>query len=69
MLIWVLRRILNLLPDLERLDMTDYVAQGFDISLFFRDDSLALRAALLIAYLLPWAVLAYYLMRSREIAS
>jgi len=68
-LIWVLRRILNLLPDLERLDMTDYVAQGFDISLFFRDDSLALRAALLIAYLLPWAVLAYYLMRSREIAS
>jgi len=68
-LIWVLRRIINLLPDLERLDMTDYVAQGFDISLFFRDDSLALRAALLIAYLLPWAVLAYYLMRSREIAS
>lgn len=68
-LIWVLRRILNLLPDLERLDMTDYVAQGFDISIFFRDDSLALRAALLIAYLLPWVVLAYYLMRSREIAS
>jgi len=68
-LIWVLRRILNLLPDLERLDMTDYVAQGFDISLFFRDDSLALRAALLVAYLLPWAVLAYYLMRSREIAT
>ena len=29
--------------------MTDYVAQGFDISLFFRDDSLALRAALLVA--------------------
>jgi ABC-type transport system involved in multi-copper enzyme maturation permease subunit len=66
--IWLLRRILNLLPDLERLDMTDYVAQGFDISIFFRDNSLALRAALLIAYLLPWAVLAYYLMRSREIA-
>jgi hypothetical protein len=69
MLIWVLRRLLNLLPDLERLDMTDYVAQGFDISLFFRDNSLALRAALLIAYIVPWAVLAYYLMRSREIAS
>jgi ABC-type transport system involved in multi-copper enzyme maturation permease subunit len=68
-LIWLLRRIINLLPDLERWDMTDYVAQGFDISLFFRDDSLALRAALLIAYLLPWAVLAYYLMRSREIAN
>ena len=66
--IWLLRRVLNLLPDLGRLDMTDYVAQGFDISIFFRDNSLALRAALLIAYLLPWAVLAYYLMRSREIA-
>jgi ABC-type transport system involved in multi-copper enzyme maturation permease subunit len=68
-LIWLLRRLLNLLPDLERMDMTDYVAQGFDISLFFRDNSLALRAALLIAYIIPWAVLAYYLMRSREIAS
>ena len=66
--IWLLRRVLNLLPDLGRLDMTDYVAQGFDISIFFRDNSLALRAALLVAYLLPWAVLAYYLMRSREIA-
>jgi ABC-2 family transporter protein len=68
-LIWVLRRILNLLPDLSRFDMTGYVAQGFDIAFFFRDDSLALRAALLFAYLLPWAVLAYYLMRSREVAA
>jgi ABC-type transport system involved in multi-copper enzyme maturation permease subunit len=68
-MIFVLRRILNLIPDLARFDMTDYVAQGFDISIFFRDNSLALRTALLIAYLLPWAVLAFYLMRSREVAS
>jgi len=68
-MIFVLRRILNLIPDLARFDMTDYVAQGFDISIFFRDNSLVLRTALLIAYLLPWAVLAFYLMRSREVAS
>lgn len=68
-MIFVLRRILNLIPDLARFDMTDYVAQGFNISLFFRDNSLALRTILLIAYLLPWAVLAFYLMRSREVAS
>jgi hypothetical protein len=68
-MIFVLRRILNLIPDLSRFDMTDYVAQGFDISWFFRDDSLGLRMLLLIAYLLPWVVLAFYLMRSREVAS
>lgn len=67
--IFLLRRILNLLPDLSRFDMTDYVAQGFDISIFFRDDSLALRTLLLVAYLLPWAVLAFYMIRSREIAT
>lgn len=66
---FILRRVLNIVPDLSRFDMTDYVAQGFDISIFFRDDSLALRTLLLAAYLLPWAVLAFYMMRSREIAS
>jgi len=68
-MIFILRRILNLIPDLGRYDLTDYVAQGFDISIFFREDSLALRMLLLVAYLLPWAVLAFYLIRSREIAS
>jgi ABC-type transport system involved in multi-copper enzyme maturation permease subunit len=67
--IFILRRVLNLIPDLSRFDMTDYVAQGFDISIFFRDDSLALRTLLLVAYLLPWAILAFYMMRSREIAT
>jgi ABC-type transport system involved in multi-copper enzyme maturation permease subunit len=68
-MIFVLRRILNLLPDLSRFDMTDYVAQGFDISVFFREDSLALRTLLMVAYLIPWVVLAFYLIRSREVAT
>ena len=68
-MIFILRRILNLLPDLSRFDLTDYVAQGFDISIFFREDSLALRTLLLVGYLLPWAVLAFYLIRSREVAT
>jgi ABC-type transport system involved in multi-copper enzyme maturation permease subunit len=66
---WVLRRILNLLPDVSRFDLTKYVAQGFDIGIFGRDNSLVLDGLILVAYLLPWVVLGYYLMKSREIAA
>jgi hypothetical protein len=41
------------------------VAEGFDISWVH----LALNLLLLAAYLLPWFVLAYYLMKSREVAA
>jgi hypothetical protein len=30
---------------------------------------MALTALMLVGYLLPWAVLAYYLMKSREVAN
>jgi ABC-type transport system involved in multi-copper enzyme maturation permease subunit len=66
---WVLRRFLNLLPDVSRFDLTNYVAQGFDISIFGRDNSLVLDGLLLTAYLLPWLVLGHYLMKSREVAA
>jgi ABC-2 family transporter protein len=66
---WVLRRFLNLLPDVSRSDFTKYVAQGFDISILWRDNSLVLNGLLMAAYLLPWVVLGYYLMKSREIAA
>jgi hypothetical protein len=66
---WVLRRFLNLFPDVSRFDLTKYVAQGFDIGIFQRDNSLVLVGLLLVAYLLPWVVLGYYLMKSREIAA
>jgi hypothetical protein len=66
---WTLRRFLNLLPDVSRFDLTNYVAQGFDIGVIGRDNSLLLHGMLLAAYLLPWVVLGHYLMKSREIAA
>lgn len=60
-----LKRFLNLIPDVDLFDLSRYVAEGFDISIA----DLGIRFLVLFAYLLPWAVLAYYLMRSREIAS
>lgn len=64
---WALRRMLNLLPDVNRFDLHTYVANGFDIpvwNVLVIDDWIPL-----IGYLVPWAILAYYLMRYREIAN
>jgi hypothetical protein len=64
---WYLRRVLSAIPDVSRFDLTTYVASGFDISwsqVLFADTLLPL-----LGYLLPCAILAYYLMNSREIAN
>jgi hypothetical protein len=63
----VLGFILRIIPDVTRYNLTDYVANGFDIpwgQVLFLDNFLPL-----VGYLLPWAVLAYYLMNSREVAN
>jgi hypothetical protein len=57
--------LLYLIPDVERFDLTQYVAEGFNISV----GDLGLSLLLLVAYLLPWAVLAYYLLKWREVAA
>lgn len=62
---WFLRRFLNLIPDVDLFDWTEHVAEGFDIAV----SDLGLNLLLLAAYLVPWFVLAYYLMRSREVAA
>ncbi len=61
---WLLRRVINVIPDTDRFTWSNYLAQGFSI----QPDFILLNLLLLFAYLLPWAVLAYYLMRSREVA-
>jgi hypothetical protein len=64
---WWIRVIMNLVPDVNRHDLHPYVANGFDIG---EIDLLVLDNLLpLFGYLLPWAVLAYYLMKYREIAN
>lgn len=64
---WWLRRFLNLIPDINRYDLHQYVANGFDISwsqVLIPDNILPL-----IGYLVPWGILAFYLMKYREIAN
>jgi hypothetical protein len=64
---WIVRRLLNLVPDVSRFDLHQYVANGFDISwsqVLFMDNLVPL-----VGYLLPWAILSYYLMKYREIAN
>jgi hypothetical protein len=60
-----LQHVMNLIPNVDRFDFTAYVAEGFDVS----GGHVVLTAIVLCAYLLPWLVLAFYLMRSREIAA
>jgi hypothetical protein len=64
---WWIGRVLNLIPNVNRHDLVQYVANGFDIGwmdVLFLDNVLPLAG-----YLVPWAILAYYLMKYREIAN
>jgi hypothetical protein len=62
---WLLRRVMNVIPDVDRYGLSDYVAQGFSIG----PDFLLINLITLTAYVLPWFVAAYYLMKAREIAA
>ena len=64
---WLLRRALTLIPDASRYDLHPYVANGFDISvsrILLTDNFLPL-----VGYLVPWFILAFYLINYREIAN
>jgi hypothetical protein len=60
-----LRPILFVIPDVFQYDFSALVASGFDVSWSY----LGLMAVYLLAYLLPWAVLAFYIIKVREIAT
>jgi hypothetical protein len=62
------RFIFFLIPDVDRFDQRPYVASGFDIPLgqmLFSPEGCLVP---LIAYLIPWMILTFYMIRSREIA-
>jgi ABC-type transport system involved in multi-copper enzyme maturation permease subunit len=61
---WFIRRVLDLIPDVNRYDMTTYVGEGFNIPWM----QLLLDCGTLALYLLPWFIVAYYLLKWREIA-
>lgn len=62
---WLVRRIQNIIPDVESFTWTDFVSEGFNVN----TEYLLVNVLVLIGYLLPWGVLAYYLMKSREVAN
>jgi hypothetical protein len=62
---WALRRLLNVLPDVDAFVWTKYVAEGFSVP----GEALVMNFVVLAAYLFPWFLLAYYLIRGREVAA
>lgn len=62
---WVVRRIQNVIPDVESFTWTHFVSEGFNVNVEY----LVVNVLVTVGYLLPWAVLAYYLMKSREVAA
>ena len=60
-----MRVVIDMLPDMERFDFSIYVAEGFDISWGLMGSTFVF----LLAYLIPWVILGYYLLRWREVAS
>jgi ABC-type transport system involved in multi-copper enzyme maturation permease subunit len=62
---WGLGMVLHAIPDVDRFDLTDYVANGFDVG----GIQLTGTGLYLAGYMLLWLVLAFYLIRSREVAA
>jgi hypothetical protein len=62
---WVVRRILNMIPDVESFSWGHFVSEGFNVN----TEYLVVNVLVTFGYLLPWAILAYYLMKSREVAA
>ncbi len=62
---WLVRRFINMVPDVQTFSWTPYVGEGFSIPL----ECLVMNVLVTAAYLLPWFILGYYLMRSREVAA
>jgi hypothetical protein len=63
---WMMRFMLDVLPDTDRYSFTDRVANGFNVGLIRQDLLPAL--LMLLGYLIPWAIGSFYLIRAREIA-
>jgi len=62
---WLMRRFQNIVPNVESFSWTEFVKEGFNIN----SEYLLVNLLVLVGYLLPWGILAYYLMKSREVAS
>ncbi len=62
---WMFRRVINMVPDVYAYSWTSYLSEGFNIPA----TALLMNLVVLAGYLLPWFILGYYLIRSREVAA
>jgi hypothetical protein len=62
---WVFRRIQNVIPDMESFNWSHFVAEGFNVN----TEYLVVNLLTTFGYLLPWGILAYYLIKTREVAA
>ncbi|HVL13843.1 MAG TPA: hypothetical protein VM529_14840, partial [Gemmata sp.] len=62
---FVYRHILKVFPDLEATDWGDFVAEGYNVN----SEYLVVNLLVTFGYLLPWAILAYWMMKLREVAA
>ncbi|MBN9122663.1 MAG: ABC transporter permease [Planctomycetes bacterium] len=62
---WMIRRLQNMIPDVDSFSWGHFVSEGFNVN----TEYLVVNLLITLGYLLPWAVLAYYLMKSREVAA
>ncbi|QJW98812.1 hypothetical protein [Frigoriglobus tundricola] len=62
---WVIRRVQNMIPDVDSFSWSHFVSEGFNVN----TEYLVVNLLVTLGYLLPWAVFGYYLMKSREVAA
>jgi hypothetical protein len=64
-LAWVIRRVQNLIPDVESFSWEHFVGEGFNVN----GEYLVLNLLVTFGYLIPWFVFGFYLMKLREVAA
>ncbi len=62
---WFVRRFQNLIPDVDSLSWSTFVSEGFNVN----TEYLVVNLLVTFGYVLPWGILAYYMMKSREVAA
>lgn len=62
---WLMKRIFNLMPDVDAYNWTPFVSEGFNIPV----ECMVMNVVSLLGYLFPWFLLGFYLLRSREVAA
>jgi ABC-type transport system involved in multi-copper enzyme maturation permease subunit len=62
---WLIRRVQNMIPDVDAFSWGNFVSEGFNVN----TEYLVVNLLVTLGYLLPWAILARYMMKAREVAA